>query len=308
MPHTRRQLLAAFGTAAALGVTRRTLRADGPAGSERSVGTNSYPWSKFAGRDGREFDAFAGDAPAGVAAAGLELYEPIVRRPEDLRGFGEVLAAHGLSMPSIYVNSVLHDPSRADASTAEVVTIAEAAVPLGTRVVVTNPSPIRWGGDEEKSDAQLRFQAETLDALGAKLRGLGVTLAYHNHDAELRRGAREFHHMLTATEPTNVKYCLDAHWVFRGCGDSEVAVFDVLERYHRRVVELHLRQSVGGVWTEAFRPTGDIDYRRLIEFLHDRGMDPLLVLEQSVEAGTPHTLPVVEAHRVGRRNLAAVLN
>jgi len=47
-----------------------------------------------------------------------------------------------------------------------------------------------------------------------------------NRDAELRQGGREFHHMLTATNPDDVKLCLDAHWIYRGCGDSQVAVFD----------------------------------------------------------------------------------
>jgi len=32
--------------------------------------------------------------------------------------------------------------------------------------------------------------------------------------------------MLTATNPDDVKLCLDAHWIYRGCGDSQVAVFD----------------------------------------------------------------------------------
>ena len=35
--------------------------------------------------------------------------------------------------------------------------------------------------------------------------------------------------MLTATAAANVKFCLDAHWVFRGCGDSQVAVSDAVE-------------------------------------------------------------------------------
>lgn len=91
---------------------------------------------------------------------------------------------------------------------------------------------------------------------GAALRKLGLHLAYHNHDAELRHGAREFHHMLTATDPENVKLCLDAHWVFRGCGDSEIAVFDALEHYHERIVELHLRQSVS---------VGDSDHRMIFK-------------------------------------------
>ena len=133
-------------------------------------------------------------------------------------------------------------------------------------------------------------------------------LAYHNHDAELRQGGREFHHMLTATDAANVKFCLDAHWVFRGCGDSEVAVFDALTHYHERIVELHLRQSVGGVWTEAFSMEGDIDYARLFSYLTDKGITPHLVLEQSVEVKSPKRLSAVEAHQQGRASLIRALS
>jgi inosose dehydratase len=215
----------------------------------------------------------------------------------------ERLATSGLEMRSIYVNSVLHDAEKVEDSMTTVVQIAKAARKLGTRIVVTNPSPLRWGGPEDKSDAQLRLQARALDRLGAQLRELGIALAYHNHDAELRQGGREFHHMLTATDPANVKFCLDAHWVYRGCGDSEVAVFDALAHYHQRIVELHLRQSNSGVWTEAFAMEGDIDYPRLFQFLFERDIHPHLVLEQAVEAASPKELDVVEAHRRGRVNL-----
>ncbi len=50
-----------------------------------------------------------------------------------------------------------------------------------------------------------------------------------------------------------------------GCGDLQVGLFDTVERYHERIVELHLRQSTGGVWTEALHMVGDIDYRRLFD-------------------------------------------
>lgn len=126
-----------------------------------------------------------------------------------------------------------------------------------------------------------------------------MTLAYHNLYVELRHGAREFHHMLTATDPDCVKFCLDAHWVFRGCGNSQVALFDALSHYADRVVELHLRQSEKGIWTEAFSSKGDIDYDRLSGFLKKKGIRPHLVLEQAVEGETPKTINAVEAHKKG---------
>ena len=106
-----------------------------------------------------------------------------------------------------------------------------------------------------------------------------------------------------AVNPDHVKFCLDAHWVFRGCGDSQVAVFDALTHYHDRIVELHLRQSLDGVWTESFAMQGDIDYMRLFEFLADKSIEPHLVLEQAVEEQSPNRFSVVEAHRKSNLNL-----
>lgn len=270
---------------------------------EPGIATNTYPWLTFARRAGEQFELHTEALLASIAATGVTGYEPIIEKANEFVGLKSRLKRHGLTMKSIYVNSILHDKTKAETSIAQVVAIAKAARAIGTQIVVTNPSPIRWGGTEDKTDKQLRLQAKTLDRLGAELRKLDVTLAYHNHDAELRQGGREFHHMLTATDPANVKLCLDAHWIYRGCGDSEVAVFDALAHYHDRIVELHLRQSIGGIWTEDFRIRGDIDYEKLFEFLKHENIAPHLVLEQAVEEKSPNKMSVVEAHRVGHRNL-----
>jgi inosose dehydratase len=267
------------------------------------VATNTYPWGTFAGRDGGTFVPHSDEALAAIASAGCAGYEPIINDLQEFEGLGARLRAHGLDMQSIYVNSSLHEESAAAASIEHVLAIARRAVDLGTRIIVTNPSPIRWGGPENKTDPQIRSQAVALDRLGGELRAIGLTLAYHNHDAELRLGAREFHHMLTATSSTDVRFCLDAHWVFRGCGDSQVALFDALEHYGDRIVELHLRQSRSGVWREVFSAEGDVDYARLSAWLQRHDIRPRLTLEQAIESGSPKTVDAVTAHR---RGLAAV--
>lgn len=272
------------------------------------IACNEYPWRTFYQREAKNFRGELDQSLAAVASTNVDSFEPLVDSPASLDQLVPLLKKHGLAMRSLYVNSVLHDPEAIPTSTDQVLAIATKAQELaGTTIIVTNPAPIRWGGSEDKSDEQLRIQANALDQLGAKLRELGLTLAYHNHDAEFRQGGREFHHMLTATDPANVKFCLDAHWVFRGCGDSEVALFDALMHYHERVVELHLRQSSGGIWTEAFTLGGDIDYARLFAFLAEHDLVPHLVLEQAVEAQSSRDLTAVEAHRLSRDNLAEAL-
>ena len=96
------------------------------------------------------------------------------------------------------------------------------------------------------------------------------------------------------TDPAYVTLCLDAHWVYRGAGNSQVALFDVVKLYGSRITELHLRQSKDGVWAETMCD-GDIDYPALAKRLLEIGVRPHIVLEQAVEKGTPKTMTPLEA-------------
>jgi inosose dehydratase len=265
--------------------------------SKLHLACNQYPWLTFYRRQGRDFLGDLNASISAIATTGVDGYEPLAESPAELDRLATLLRQHRLQMRSLYVNSVLHEPSEAEQSIASVVKIAQRAKQLlDTRIIVTNPSPISWGDGPGKSDDQLRLQAKLLNQLGQQLSAMGLVLAYHNHDAELRHAAREFHHMMIGTDPASVTLCLDAHWIFRGSGNSSVALFDVLRLYGSRVTELHLRQSRDGVWTETFCD-GDIDYRAVAAYLVDSGVKPHLVLEQAVEQGTPNTMDAVAGHR-----------
>jgi inosose dehydratase len=257
---------------------------------------NQYPWTVFYQRDNRNFNNELDKGLGEVAASGMDGYEPLANNPQEIDRLGPLLKKHGLQMRSLYVNSVLHERKKADESIEAVLTIAEKAKRLGTRIIVTNPSPIRWGGPQNKDDAQLKVQATALEKLGRQLKAMGLTLSYHNHDIELRNAAREFHHMMLGTDPEYVTLCLDAHWIYRGAGNSAVALFDVLKLYGPRITELHLRQSKNNIWTETFTD-GDIDYPALAKYMLNIGVKPHIVLEQAVETGSPKTMSTVEAFK-----------
>ncbi len=294
MKHTRRTFLQQGLATSVVAVMAPHLRAASPRTTPLHLACNQYSWAVFYRRDGRDFNANLDAGLQDFAASGLDGYEPTLNRVADLDRLGPLLKKHGLQMRSFYVNSTLHEEEKAEASVRQVLAIAEKAKTLGARFCVTNPSPIGWGGQEDKNDDQLRTQAAALNRLGQGLKDLGVVLAYHNHDSELRQGAREFHHMLAGTDPDRVSLCLDAHWVYRGCGNSQVAVFDIVKLYGKRICELHLRQSHAGIWSEVFGP-GDIDYGRLAQACARLGIQPHCVLEQAVEEGTPQTQSVTQA-------------
>ena len=263
--------------------------------------SNVYGWTQLAERQGLAFTpAWAmGEAKA----AGLNGWEHAFNTAEEVAGVAAAAAAAGLEMPSAYVGGVLHDPARAESEIARMVGIVRRLGAAGTRTIVTNPDPIRWGGPENKSDAELAFQGRMLQRLGEAVAAVGGRLLYHSHAPEMRAGAREFHHMMLATDPSAVGLCLDVNWVWRGAERSQVALFDIVTLYAPRIEELHLRQSRDDVWTETVGD-GDIDFTALGQHLAARGAKALLVLEHVYEDGTPTTLDNVEAHRMSREYLA----
>ena len=303
----RREFLRVASAATVLASTAAT----GSASAEKQpphVACNEYPWMTFYRREQRDFRADLDGALKEVASTGVDGFEPIVDSLAFLQRLVPLLRRHDLEMRSLYVNSVLHDGEQVKANIDKVLAIADRAQDLaGTAIIVTNPRPIRWGGSENKTDEQLKVQSEALDLLGKRLAAMGLTLAYHNHDAELRQAAREFHHMLAGTNPAHVSFCLDAHWIYRGAGDSNVALFDVVKLYGERIVELHLRQSKGGVWTEVFGP-GDIEYPRLFRILQRASLRPHIVLEQAVEKDSPHKMKAADAQRASREYAVKLLS
>ncbi len=297
MTPNRRQFLTALTGAVGTSIlTKATPLLAHSAAAPLHIACNSYPWSTFYGREKKDWMADPDASLTDFIASGLTGYEPAMTNASDADKLAPFLKKYKLEMRSIYVNSELHDAAAAQKSIDTALAIAEAAKPLGTRIVVTNPNPIKWGSADNKNDAQLTEQAKNLDRLGAELRKRGLTLAYHTHDPEFRAGAREFYHMMLNTDPKNVAFCLDSHWIYRGAGNSQVALFDVVKLFGKRIVELHIRQSKDGIWTETFTD-GDIDYRRLARELKAFNVRPHLVLEQSVEAKSPNTMGGIEAHK-----------
>lgn len=299
MPSTRRHFVGTLATVATGTFLTNPFSVEAnPRADPLHIACNQYNWITFYQREGRNWLADLDASFTDFVKTGLTGYEPALNSPDDVRKLAPLLKKYALEMRSVYVGSVLHKADESQKSIETMLAIAEAAKPLGTRIIVSNPSPVKWGSADNKNDDELTLQAQNLDKLGAALKKQGMTLAYHNHDPELREAAREFHHMMLGTNPSHVALCLDTHWCYRGSGNSQIALFDIIKLYGKRVVELHLRQSKNGVWSEVFTD-GDIDYRKVASELKAQGIHPHLVLEQSVEKGTPNTMNGVEAHRQG---------
>lgn len=270
------------------------------------ISCNTYNWLTFYSREGKEWGRDIDDDIRTYTQSGLTAIEPNITSVEMGQALITVLKKYRISMPSIYVSSTLHIAEEVTPSVHSILAIADLVTSYGTKIIVTNPSPISWSAKQNKSDQGLITQAKALNELGAALRAKGITLAYHTHDMEMHAGAREFHHMLQNTDPRNMSFCMDVHWIYRGTENSSIAVFDVLKLYGHRIVELHIRQSTDGIWTETFSGKGDIDYNRFANELGKMKIKPHLVIEQCVEDKSSRKMNVVDAHKVDLENVRKV--
>jgi inosose dehydratase len=262
------------------------------------ISCNSYNWATFYSRKGKQWEADMEADIALFASSGLTAYEPSIDSVSKAKKLIPILKKHNVAMPSIYIGSVLHDEKEVDKSINLILSVAQEVKSYGTKIIVTNPNPISWGGDVLKSDVQLIMQAAALEKLGKQVKSWGIKLAYHTHDMEMKGGAREFHHMMQNTSPNNVYFCMDTHWIYRGSANSQLPVFDILKMYGDRIVELHLRQSINHVWTETFTADGDIDYNRFAKELAIRKIKPHIVIEQAIENLSVNNLDPVSAHKI----------
>jgi inosose dehydratase len=269
------------------------------------IGTQAYGWSQIAARDGRDWGSSLEWALDQAEQAGLTSWEPLLSSATEVRPIAEAARRRGLELHSVYMGGILHDPEVAPKTVADMTEIAHQAAEHGTRLAVVNPNPIDWNSKADKSDAQLAYQLERLSELAEALASTGLTLCYHTHDAEMRQGAREFHHMLVGTDPARVKLCLDPHWIYRGAGNSQLALLDIIRLYGARIEEIHIRQSQNEIWDETVG-AGDLDYALIAAEIARHGVRPFVVVEHALEPGTPNRLGNVEAHARSRHYSEAV--
>jgi len=204
-----------------------------------------------------------------------------------------LLKKYGLSMPTFYANSTMHEARMAEHSIKTIVELAQATREAGVRGIVTNPSPKPNQG--RKSDGELATQARYLNQLGGELQKLGIRFMVHHHTPELLDNAREWRHQLANTDPNTVGCCVDVHWAYRGGQEPAAFVAEV----GNRLESLHLRNSKGGVWMEDLND-GDVDYHKVAEHLRETGYNGYLVVELAYEKGTTITRSLEEDLKASR--------
>lgn len=264
------------------------------------VGTQVYVFMQTYGKEGKKLednlDATLGQI-ASAGYSGFEAFLGLMDTPEKARILEPLLKKHRLQMPSCYAGGSFLTVEEGEKSLSAILKGAEAAASLGVSAINTNPSPI----GRDKTDAELRFQCRYLNKVGAELKKLGLQFQIHNHDPEIRNNAKEFRASFQWTDPELVGLCVDTHWIYRGGKDPLTLMRECATRIH----SLHIRNSVGGVWSEKLGD-GDVDYRAIHRFLEEIGYKGWLLVELAIEAKTVFTRPLAENLKLSREYVREV--
>jgi sugar phosphate isomerase/epimerase len=224
-----------------------------------------------------------GDLLREVAAAGYAGVETVGTQgvaPGELR---DALDGAGLALASAHVPlaDLRSDPDA----------VAATHLRLGTPMLV-----VPWLAPEDRPADLAGWTAlgRELDALGERLGGSGLRLAYHHHDFELERhGDRDgLTAVLEAAAPERLGVELDAGWL-AAVGDDPVVW---LAAWGPRVARLHLKDLAPGrtpPWTDVGDGTLDVSAVlaaaaahgvawALVE--HDEPADPMVTARRSASA------------------------
>ncbi len=255
------------------------------------VGSNVYGWTQYAQRDKKPFKVE--EVISALRDCGYDYLESFmdVGQPDKNGEFADQLRAKGLQPVSMYVGARLHEADKVKQVVENILKAAKVCQQAGFKVISCNADPI----GREKTDEELKIQAEGLATLGQGLNALGLKLGMHQHLPEMANHAREFHFVFDHTSPEVVGWCYDVHWVWKG----GIVPLDALQQYGERVVTWHLRQSRDGVWWEDL-DTGDVDYASVARYAKEHNLPRRFSVELAIEPGTKITQSVVENHRRSR--------
>jgi sugar phosphate isomerase/epimerase len=127
----------------------------------------------------------------------------------------------------------------------------------------------------DSKDACLAF-GEKLNGFGAKARGAGLHLSWHNHDKEFAifHGRPALEWMLEAAEPRNLSSEVDLFWVaVAGCDPLKAVT-----RLGARARMLHLKDGVGRKSTDLGQ--GAVDFKSIFKLVEENNLTEWYVVEQ----------------------------
>jgi inosose dehydratase len=260
-----------------------------------ALAVEGYIFQQYAQTLKRPLQAVMDQVLPMARAAGFRNIElnPAFCPPEGRERTLSIIRSQGLRMPSFYVGGSMHERDGADRTIATALEFGNLCAPFGCKAIVNNPDPKQ--GDASKTDAELAEQADSLNRMGRALAQHGFELRVHHHTPQLAENAREWRHILHHTDPEYVHICVDVDWAY----EAGFEPIPFLREVGNRLGEIHVRSAKNKLWLEDLEDS-DIDYRRVAEYLSEKGLAPLIVVELAYRPNTAVTRSLEEDLRVSR--------
>jgi inosose dehydratase len=231
-----------------------------------------------------------------AASIGLEAMEagPEGFLPSDPAEVKATLSEHGLGLVGGFVPAVLHDPdvSREGLDLVERRARFFSAAGADTVVLAAATGSESYEEVVELDEAAWRELFENLKRVEEVCARYGLTAVLHSHYGTV---IETDEHLWRFLEGCDTGLCLDTgHLVIGGSDTIEVAreAADRVTHVHLKDVDRDLAQQLGAREIDfreaaqrgAFRPLGDgdIDIKRLLDFLEGAGYSGWYVLEQDI--------------------------
>lgn len=165
---------------------------------------------------------------------------------------------------------------------------------IGNNVVI-----VPWLNVDQRpttADGWIAF-GKKLDQLGARLKKENMTLAYHNHNFEMKKYGKKtaMDLILENSNPSNLKVEFDVAWISRGGQDPA----ELIKKYKNRVFAIHAKDNaaIGSRDNEMnFAPLGEglLDWDTIIPAAekanvkfyiveHDSPIDPYAIITTSLK-------------------------
>jgi sugar phosphate isomerase/epimerase len=180
-----------------------------------------------------------------LAKLGFEVVEPF-GLPSDSAKLKSALDRAGLSAPTAHA-SVLYDPAAA----------ISAAIEVGTQLLIEPYQPESFF----QSKSELLRLADQLSAASALARAQGISVAYHNHDHEIRNEVDGVPALVALARETTQEllFEVDLFW----CEQAHTNPVDVIQALDHRVAALHAKDAPKGAGVSGQVPLGQGDVRIL---------------------------------------------
>ena len=158
-------------------------------------------------------------------------------------------------------------------------------------------------GEDRRQGAQgWRETAAAMNAVGSRLKDVGLTLCYHNHSFEFQQFDGQFglDIFYEACDPNLVQAELDTYWVQHGKQDPVAYI----RKYAGRVPLVHLKDmSAGDNPTFAEVGTGIMDFDGIVRAAQEAGTKWFIV-EQDTTPGNPMVSARISFQNIKERGWA----